>query len=341
MNFFEVIQVALCGRCTLNCIMCGQPRIDEHMDTETLKNLNRDLLSFDSPPILALAVRGEPLSHPFFPDALEILSRKSVKGKFPYRELYIDTNGQFLTVENSKSLLNIAEENNIFIRLTISTDGGSKETYSRIRKNGDFDLLFSNIDNFLRLRKSSPSPALNFQFIVMKENIHEIDLFIDIIKNKLGKYSIIPKITGKYPENTEDSISFVFHHPLIPSAENMENSKILHHTVLNKLGIEHPPETVKIKKETCIWPFYMLVVRENGNIIPCCLDTKNEMIFGNINKKPLKKIIEGVEFTEFRMNHIKTHSLLPQKCINCEDQLVVEKPGQKIELFLKKVISPN
>jgi radical SAM protein with 4Fe4S-binding SPASM domain len=323
--------------------MCGQPQVDEHMEDSVVAALHQGLLQFEKPPILALAVRGEPLAHPNFAEVLQKLSQRGENGQLPFRELYIDTNAQSLDSSRITALLNVAETNKIFIRLTISVDAATEEVYQSIRRGGGFSLLLANVRQFLkeRQKRNLTSPALNFQFIVMEENVEQAPLFKQLFVDLLAEFECNPLFSGKYPENSQDNISFVFHHPLIPSSENMQKSADLHHQVLDQMEITYPAQTDKNPEETCVWPFYMVVIRENGDVIPCCLDTANEMVMGNLKLTSLKNILEGKRFTEFRLQHINEPSKLPAKCRQCTDQLIVERPGGKIADFLKRCEKEN
>jgi len=61
--------------------------------------------------------------------------------------------------------------------LTCSIDGASQETYSRYRVNGQLERVLANVDQIRCLRRVSGSafPLLDWQFVVMGHNEHEIE----------------------------------------------------------------------------------------------------------------------------------------------------------------------
>lgn len=92
---------------------------------------------FEGMPIpyaVKLSWRGEPLLHPDILDLVGLIKRERV------HEVMLNTNGILLNRELAWGL---------YLKrldcLIISVDGGSKETYEKIRKGGDFDLLCQNI----------------------------------------------------------------------------------------------------------------------------------------------------------------------------------------------------
>lgn len=61
--------------------------------------------------------------------------------------------------------------------LTCSIDGATQETYARYRVNGHIDRVLANVDAIRNLRRESGSafPMLDWQFVVMGHNEHEIE----------------------------------------------------------------------------------------------------------------------------------------------------------------------
>lgn len=335
MDFIDVVQVALCGRCDLACRMCGQPKVDRHMAPEVIGRLRDGLAAFPRPPILALAVRGEPTAHPDFPGAVRSLAGLSgALSRPPFRELYLDTNGRGLTAAAADALLDVASAGP-FVRLTVSTDAATPETYAAIRRGGDFGRLLANVENFLvrRAARGMRVPAVNFQFIVTEWNGFEALAFRDRFVALLARFGASPRLSGKYPGHGEDAISFVFHHPLEPTPENMATETARHRAVLASLGVDAPPPTAREGRSACVWPFYMVVVREDGLVVPCCLDTRDDLPLGTLAERTLPGILAGEAMTRLRLAHAGRGEL-PPRCRVCPDQLVVERPGDKIARFL-------
>ena len=55
----------------------------------------------------------------------------------------------------------------------------------------------------------------------------------------------------------------------------------------------------------------------NGNVVPCCIDYKEEHVMGNINEESLKDIWTGKRFTEFRKLHLEGKWDSIPMCKNC------------------------
>jgi hypothetical protein len=62
--------------------------------------------------------------------------------------------------------------------VVFGVDGFSTETYERIRRGGNRDRVFSNIECLLAARSAlTDGPEIQVQFIEMEENGHELDFF--------------------------------------------------------------------------------------------------------------------------------------------------------------------
>jgi MoaA/NifB/PqqE/SkfB family radical SAM enzyme len=93
-------------------------------------------------------------------------------------QLKIETNGHYLTPENCKRLADIGIK-----AVQVSIDGGSKETFNRMRIHGQFDVVMDGTRN---LRDAGVPIEVNFS--PTHFNIHEIGGAVDLAF-ELGAYS--------------------------------------------------------------------------------------------------------------------------------------------------------
>ncbi|HEY2628369.1 MAG TPA: radical SAM protein [Usitatibacter sp.] len=114
---------------------------------------------------------GEPMVHPHF---FEMAEHFCAGGG----QLKIETNGHYLTPENCKRLADIGIK-----AVQVSIDGGSKETFNRMRIHGQFDVVMDGTRN---LREAGVPIEVNFS--PTHFNIHEIGGAVDLAF-ELGAYS--------------------------------------------------------------------------------------------------------------------------------------------------------
>lgn len=62
--------------------------------------------------------------------------------------------------------------------LTVSVDAATKETYERIRRNGNFDVLQKNMEFAADLRRKGELSYFRMNFVVQRENYREMIPFV-------------------------------------------------------------------------------------------------------------------------------------------------------------------
>jgi hypothetical protein len=148
-------------------------------------------------------------------------------------DIYFSTNGSLLTEKMSRGLIDAG-----LMRLQVSLDAATEQTYKKIRVGGDYNKIIANIDRFLEIRDSlnSSLPTLRVNFVKTKLNIHELDLFKDFWEGKADFIGIqdLLGIVEEFSKSNSDNY--------IPLKEDFK----------------------------CSQPFQHLTLRSNGHILPCC-----------------------------------------------------------------------
>jgi cyclic pyranopterin phosphate synthase len=104
--------------------------------------------------------------------------------------------------------------------LIVSIDSLDSENYARIRKKGNLDVVLENLDRVIdyektRLERGMTSLGLNLNFLVMKENYHEVEDVFNFCESK----DIFPFITFCYEPSEYSLLTF----------SNEEKKKVLEH----------------------------------------------------------------------------------------------------------------
>jgi MoaA/NifB/PqqE/SkfB family radical SAM enzyme len=114
---------------------------------------------------------GEPMVHPHFFEMAEYFCAGG-------GQLKVETNGHYLTPDNCKRLAEIGIK-----AVQVSIDGGSKETFNRMRVLGQFDVVTEGTRN---LHEAGVPIEVNFS--PTHFNVHEIGPAVDLAF-ELGAYS--------------------------------------------------------------------------------------------------------------------------------------------------------
>jgi MoaA/NifB/PqqE/SkfB family radical SAM enzyme len=167
----RAIQIDASSHCQLACPVCptanglARPVLGAgHLkpaDFERLLDRNPEICEVE------LSNYGEMFLNPQLPDLLACAFERKV--------VVSGSNGVNLNFASDAALNALVKYR---VRaLTCSIDGTTNETYSRYRVNGKLDRVLANVDKIRELRRLSGSafPLLDWQFVVMGHNEHEIE----------------------------------------------------------------------------------------------------------------------------------------------------------------------
>jgi radical SAM protein with 4Fe4S-binding SPASM domain len=181
--------IELTPRCSVNCLHCyineaaGNQEIRaKELTTSQWKDILDQLEAAGT--FFLMITGGEPLLRPDFDEIFQY-SRK--KGMI----VTLFSNGTLLTKEKAQMLSEWNLEN-----LEMSIYGGTEETYEKVtRTPGSFNRFMNGIRNAL-----DAGLKLSLKTVVLKENLHELELMKEITENFGLKFrydgSIWPRLNG-------------------------------------------------------------------------------------------------------------------------------------------------
>jgi len=181
------INLANWNKCNLKCIMCSSWRhiykyskckflglqikdikIKRNKDAMLSDKFYKELQNlFPHLDTLRLSGAGEPFVRN---DSRKILLNKDDSTNY---RIELATNGLLFTPKIWNKI-----KHNKFSCIDISIDAASKETYERIRRGGNWEILMENLYFISKLRKEEKIPRFILSFVVMKSNYTEIISFI-------------------------------------------------------------------------------------------------------------------------------------------------------------------
>jgi len=154
--------------------------------------------------------------------------------------------------------------------LIVSLDGTSKDSYSKYRVRGKFDNVVENMHELIRRRNARglKTPRVEWQFIVMKQNEHEVRIAEGWAK-KIG-VDLLRFIPVGMPYDTEDRADVAkTWYPV--TVEGREHSP----DVEQQFGQAHKPSP-------CFYLYRTMVVNPDGGVSPCCVVYKKSSDFGDL-----------------------------------------------------------
>lgn len=314
---YKTIIVELTNYCNLSCSMCYiQRKSKGWMSIDLFKKIIDELHDLNDPANMFLPFwKGESLLHPQFDDMIEYFIFKNKDYRIS-SNAGIDTNGLLLDNKKIDTFLHSGH----FSVITFSVDAFSEKTYKLIR-GGDRNTLYENIKNFLKKREKVKikRPSVVLQYIVMEQNIKEVDEFLDYWICFFKKNNISFNINWDYDKPSPiDEVTIMFRPVILPLKEEQEKESQIWNNFLKK---RFNTNCKKNKADLCGGPFTHIVFNYKGEVFPCCVDTDDTLIIGDIKKESLKDIINGKNLEYIRQKHILGKKTEIIQCKDCVGQV--------------------
>ena len=292
-------------RCNLKCPICimslpreeklrwGDPTLE--LPLKTIKAV------MDQGAPLGLAAVGlngvsEPLLSPHLPEIIRYARGLGLS------DVMFNTNGLALTEELSRDLIASG-----LTRIMFSLDAAAEETYNQIRVGSDYSRVTENIRKFIELRNKTgkKTPIVRVSFCVTSLNEHELEDFMTAWEATVDFFSI-----QQYGNTFEGSFA-------------RDRSRLF------PQGRRYDPGP----NPRCAQPWKRVMVRHNGDVIPCCDVSGLDLVIGNVFNNSLKDIWQGDIAGRIREMHRQGRYYENDICRTCMSKWgpppEKKEPGQK------------
>lgn len=273
------IDIEVAAICDLACPFCFREYIatPDKIISEKLCLQLIDQAAELKIPSIKFNWRGEPLLNPKLPDYIKYAKKKGIL------ETIINTNATNLNEDNSRKLIDSGLDMMIY-----SFDGGSKETYEKMRpgrfKKNEFEKVHKNIINFSKIKKDAKSkfPYTKIQMILTKDTIKEKDNFFKLFSDYVDDVSL-----SQYTERGGDVKDLT------------EEESIKYHEKLKKhnlpVGTNYMRDiygNVKVSngRLPCAQPFQRLMITYEGRVAMCCYDWGASHPVGFVDEKSYNNV---------------------------------------------------
>ena len=239
---------------------------------------------------LNLYFQGEPYINP---DFLNMVQYANAKGLYTI----CSTNAHFLDDKNCISTIESGLK-----RIVISIDGTDQMSYANYRREGSLQTVLEGTRNliFWKKKMNTSYPYIIFQFLVVRQNEHQIDE-IRNIGEEIGVDEVRFKSAQIYDYQNGN--------PLIPKNEKYSRYK------------KQNDGTYRIKNKLnnhCWKLWHSSVLTWNGLLVPCCFDKNAKYVMGDISQNSFKKVWKDKKLLGFRKK-IMTGRQNIDICKNCTE----------------------
>jgi sulfatase maturation enzyme AslB (radical SAM superfamily) len=272
------IDVEAAAVCDLACPFCFRQHIttpDKVMRWELFTKV-MDQCEELQVPSLKLNWRGEPLLNPKLPEMIDYAKQRGIL------EVIINSNAVTLTKDKARALIESGLDFLIY-----SFDGGSKQTYERMRpgrfQHNDFDKVYSNIRQLHELKRemNSPFPRTKIQMILTDETFPEQENFFEMFGDCVDDVSV--KAYTERGGNLNDL-----------SSETRDAVTAMLATQGTDHNVQYWRERsgqlyVSKGRLPCEQPYQRLLVTYDGAVSMCCYDWGNEHPVGYVDLEAIEK----------------------------------------------------
>jgi radical SAM protein with 4Fe4S-binding SPASM domain len=235
-------------------------------------------------------LQGEPYLQPDFLEMVHYASKLNVYTA-------TSTNAHFLDDEKARQTIESGLD-----RLIISIDGATQETYSAYRKEGKLSQVLEGTRNIIDWKRKlkSRTPAVVWQFLVVKPNEHEIEKIRGMAK-AYGVDKLVLKTAQiyDYEEGNEliPTIDKYSRYQKQPNGKYMIKNQLLNH---------------------CWKMWSSCVITWDGKVIPCCFDKDAHHSLGSLENSEFGVIWRSTAYDKFRSALLSGRDQL-EMCKNCTE----------------------
>jgi len=290
------ISVEPTNRCNLKCPECpsGTGKLTRPLGVLSLNDF-KDFVDqvYKKSFYLQLFFQGEPYINKNLPEMTRYARQKNMY-------VAVSTNGILLKGKTVEEMLKNPPD-----KLILSVDGLDQATYEIYRQGGRLSDVKENLSEIIKKKRelNLKKPYIELQFIVMKQNEHQIEDVINFGR-KEGCDKVVLKTmqVGSY----ENALMFL-----------PENQKYSRYSLADgELKIKN-----KLKNH-CFALWRSSVVTWDGKVAPCCFDKDAKYETGSLLKNKFNDIWKGKKYNDFRQAVLNNRQSI-NICRNCTEGLKI------------------
>ncbi len=291
-NYPPAVMIEPTNICNLHCPLCPSgnnslKRARGAMSYELFCTIVDEI--YRKVGMLILWNQGEPFVNPAFIDMIRYASNK---------DLYTMTSTNASLELDCEAIVQSGLN-----KIIISMDGVSEATYNQYRVNGNYNLVLENMKSLVKAKRdfSKSKPLIVWQFIIMRQNEHEIEQVKRMAKD-IGVDKLDFKTVQIY---TRDDLHFLptDHHLSRYMAE--EKHFELKTRLLNR----------------CRRLWTQPVINWDGELSICCYDKDLSFRIGNISENSFAALWQGPAMNRIRRQILQNRAKY-EICRNCGEGIV-------------------
>lgn len=278
-------QIEPTNLCNLRCALCPvsgeMARPSGYLDVSLFKRLVDEAGPYCF--LMLFWDWGEPFMHPGIFEMISYAKGRGIK-------VASSTNGHLFTSSDMAERVVLSGLDT----LIFAVDGISQSTYETYRKNGDLETVLRGIKTVVERKKvlGSSVPLINFRFIVMKHNEHEVPYLKEFVEG-LGVDVLTIKTLNPCADNTYGEKT--------GSVSGKESDLLPSYTGYRRFRYGADGKTpVRLDTNPCKNLWNAPTIHCNGSVCPCTYDYNEKFVFGALSSMSFRQIWSSKEYQEMR-----------------------------------------
>lgn len=274
------LQIEPSALCNLSCAFCpvttGMDRPTGYMEFNTFRKIIDEIGDYVF--LILLWDWGEPFLNPAVYDMIAYAKKRGIK-------IVASTNGHlFARGDHAERSVRSGLDSIIF-----AVDGISQETYEQYRARGNIGTVIAGVERVVAAKRAlnSTTPLINFRFLPMKHNEHEISMLKDFARslgvNALTLKTLNPYDQGECHSTKADGIQFI---PANPRYQRFRYAR--------------DGSRIRRQRNPCKQLWNNPVIHWNGNVSPCTYDPHDHYVQGDLTRETFRDIWLGASYRTFR-----------------------------------------
>ncbi len=302
--------------CNTHCQLCptgiglqGRPKgkMSYENFTGLIDRFRRHLVALD------LSMWGDPL---IVPDIYRMIRYAHQRGIWTYISSNLHAFKPHAVREDGKTQAELLVESGLDL-MTCSLHGASQQTYEMYQPGKRFDEAVEKIRQIIatRRRLGSSTPQLQLNFVVMKQNEHEVEAFRKLAES-LGCKPIfsMPSANVRFQSKDKNLVSLGLADDVVEQKQKDLLNRWLPSDPNYRLssydqmleGAYRSARYNGYKEHFCDWLWRQIVINWDGNVSTCCGSFEPGEDMGNVFQQPLGRIWNGKKYRMARRSFRRT-----------------------------------
>lgn len=267
-SYPPVVGIESTNNCNLDCIMCPRQEMTRpvfDMASPIYRKIIDDIAGKTD--FIWLQDYGEPFLNKSIFEMIRYAKAKGLR-------VGISSNATVLTDKIIEGIFASGLDYLIF-----AIDGGTKETYEKVRVGGNYEKTVANVERFLAAKTA-------------------------------GRHKIFTVIQCIYMETTENDISAFSQYWRKPGVDSVRIRQVTYSGKQGKFDNE-------TERKPCYWLWSNPHIKNDGTVVPCCQDVNATLALGNVNEQRLDEIWNNEKMQELRQKHIDGRAGEIPLCSGC------------------------